>query len=208
MSENTEETGSENSKKLNDSVGDLDDSLLLDPFQESFQRGREEGHKKGLQRGFDEGYLLGCKKAWEYHFELGYYSSFVSEVASEMQINLTDSRSTALEQVSNGVQMLAMEDAVNSSLQKSERIARNVRSLLHEIKSFPNADEILPSEDDKNESYSGEVEVEALRQPDIALLMQRIRAKVCIFLIHARCHRYEENLAQSSSCLPLQPWTV
>jgi hypothetical protein len=63
---------------------------LLNPYEESIQKGSKEGIEAGLKAGFDDGYHLGRVKALEIGFELGYMHSVASN-ALETLSNLNNS---------------------------------------------------------------------------------------------------------------------
>lgn len=151
----------------------LDCDELLNPYSINHINGQEEGEKVGLQRGFDEGYVLGCKKSWEYHFEVGYYLSFVRDIALEFPISSLKSSITSSSIVTGDTIC-----NLTASIEKSNRIARNILAIIEEIESFPGSDEILGNNGKKEGVVNDTGSLEST-VVDVVVIMQRIRAKVC-----------------------------
>ena len=148
----------------------LDGDEILNPYANQLEAGRARGREAGLQRGNDEGYVLGCQKAWEYQFEVGYYSGVVEELERSL-LSSGDDHVTHLQQLDN-------------RSGKFQRILRNLKGLRVEIEAFPSVDELFDDPSEQNKIQTSDLRdsssEEGFSANDVAFRMQRIRAKVRI----------------------------
>jgi len=147
----------------------LDGDEILNPYANQLEGGRVRGREAGLQRGNDEGYVLGCQKAWEYQFEVGYYSGVIEELERSL-----------LSPGDDHVTHLQLDDRSG----KFQRILRNLKGLRVEIEAFPSVDELFDDLCEQNKVEASDVRdpssEEGFSANDVAFRMQRIRAKVRI----------------------------
>ena len=159
---------------------ELDSDELLNPYSRNLSVGRKEGEALGLQRGFDEGYVLGCKKSWEYKFELGYYIGFVNDIAVALDLPAFQVQRSSIENSNR------TSGATSNPTDKANRIARNISALLEEIKSFPSDDDLFRENVNSSDNFSDE-KPDGKADFDIVVSMQGIRAKVSIIEECATC---------------------
>ena len=57
---------------------------IIDPYESTLQKGKEDGHKAALQAGYNDGYQLGKLKAFEIGIELGYMLSICTMALKEI----------------------------------------------------------------------------------------------------------------------------
>lgn len=111
------------------------DELCLNPYQNSFIMGKNEGYKAGLASGFKDGEAIGRSKALEIGIELGFYEGCLSFVIDHYLPALRQGR----EHPCTGVIMRNTQ----WNKEKVDKLTKGCASLFEAIKKFPNPDEIF-----------------------------------------------------------------
>lgn len=174
---------------------------LLNPYEESIQKGSKEGVEAGLKAGFDDGYHLGRVKALEIGFELGYMHSVASNALFAL-LNLNNPSTSNGDKDNDGDENCNS----NSNSSNNDRRITRLKEFIDLIQAFYSPDELFsttripnPNHDhDHDQEYTdGGVEtLDAHEHPhqddeeenpinthnksspiDVAQKMQRIRAK-------------------------------
>ncbi len=149
---------------------------LIDPFHEISQSSKQAGRLAGRTASFREGQSIGRTKGWDVGLELGYMSSFCSEILiglkkqqqhqhdtkdesnNDDEGNNSDSNKQALQKSSN---------RTHSRFDRCTTLARDVVTLINE---FPSPQHLLHNQLDV-------VDKEQPDSLDISASIQRIRAK-------------------------------
>jgi len=76
---------------------------IIDPYESSFAKGREDGKKAALQQGYNDGFQLGKLKALEVGIELGYMSSICKMALEEIENRYSIRTGTSINNASNGL---------------------------------------------------------------------------------------------------------
>jgi hypothetical protein len=161
---------------------------ILDPYNSSLQKGKDDGRKAALQAGYNDGYQIGKLKALEIGIELSYMSSISIAILNEMN---KDKLEHSIRGDTHGNKM-----APQGNLDKKKK---RIRDLLSDIESFPKPDIIFKNGnvqdlDKTKSSHTKKVKGEStyssmndsgnqFEKNDIAALMQRLRAKFKTILV-------------------------
>ncbi len=163
---------------------------IIDPYESSFQAGKEDGRKAALDSGYNEGYQLGKLKGLELGIELGYMTSICKaalqglgdDIISDDIMKVNDSKSCASSSVDiDGSNKTQHGDSDHDHERKKKRI----KDLLDAIEAFPKPKEIFQnSRYIKTKENQEHVDVNSQNNDaDITSLMQRLRAKFKTVLV-------------------------
>ena len=189
----------ENQNEKNDNDDLFHD--IINPYESSVQKGREDGRNAAFEAGYRDGYQLGKLKALEMGIELGYMSSICTMALTKMTKRYNGSEQ--------------QQDHISSTSSSNyERKRKRIMDLLDAIESFPKAeiifqhctpkyeDKVEQEDDNNNEersstghhnniddttllSSSSREEIGNLKdvEMDIVSMMQRLRAKFKTILV-------------------------
>lgn len=125
-------------------------SPCLDSAHSSFyDTGYADGHAHGALHGLFEGRQLGQEKAWELWEEVGFYEGFARVFLSGVKGDVCGAR-------------------------RGAKAVAHARSLLALIEGFPTVNPTPAEAEDEN---GDKVVVESKDEPDLAALLQNIRAR-------------------------------
>mmetsp|Transcript_4455 Transcript_4455/g.12398 ORF Transcript_4455/g.12398 Transcript_4455/m.12398 type:complete len:205 (-) Transcript_4455:45-659(-) len=155
------------------------EDLCLDPYNDSLEKGRAEGHAAGLKSGFEDGRSLGRIKGLEIGIELGYMRGVAIAINKRV------------------MSPLEKETADTEGCGRAEKVRKVLKELINAIDSFPSPDEMFADTGDTSllNGTDGGVtgtmtRKEAMQptqeRPDIAGKLQRIRAKFKLLLVQLK----------------------
>lgn len=192
------------------------DSILLNPFDEAIQKGKEEGRNDGLEAGYNDGYHLGKVKALEIGVEIGYMRAISDSILNDLlSISINEnSQCTPVENDNN-------REMSHNSIEKIQKRILRIQDFLKQIEVFPSPDDLFSSsnQDHTDESSSNDDEDKASQdmnqnrvEPasssiDIAQKMQRLRAKFKTILVQSKLPNFtlkkvmNENISEPSSAM-------
>ena len=164
---------------------------ILDPYETTFQRGKEDGRQAALQAGYNDGYQLGKLKSLEIGVELGYMSSICTMMLHKIEKNDDQTSKDDGNIVFNSTQLRSQDlattdDNKTMNLEKTilERKRKRIHDLLKAIEEFPKPETIFSRKDKaQEENQSGDNENNYMGESDIVSTMQRLRAKFKAILV-------------------------
>ena len=168
---------------------------ILNPYEESLQKGSAEGRESGLKAGFEDGHHLGKVKALEIGVELGYMHSIASSALAQLSNDNDD--------LSQSDQQQLEESAIVTSLNSNDRIMARLKEFIAMIQDFPSPDVLFSANHELNstenfhdhhqdsehqftKAVSDDEDLEVSSKIDVVQKMQRIRAKFKTILVQMK----------------------
>ncbi len=143
---------------------------LIDPYESTFQKGKEDGKKAALQQGYNDGFQLGKLKALEIGIELGYMSSVCQMTLKEIENNYPKNKINVCDVLESNTIKGTLVGAVNgagTSTSAIERKRKRLRDLLDAIEAFPRPETIFKHKNctgfERDDLDLGDDEEEALQ---------------------------------------------
>ena len=176
---------------------------ILDPYESTFQQGKEDGRQAALQAGYNDGYQLGKLKSLEIGVELGYMSSICMMILQKKTGEERDQKSSSIDDGNSTLHsrqfkreeldltiITTTDDHKTRNLEEKsilqQRKRKRIHDLLKSIEEFPKPETIfsIKERDQKdNHSRNSESNYNYMGDTDIVSFMQRLRAKFKAILV-------------------------
>ena len=123
-----------------------DDDLfndILNPYESSIQRGKEDGRQAALEAGYKDGYQLGKLKAFEIGIELGYMESICNMALTNLTNHNNGNDIHQKHKGGNNEDIVSSSSPTSSSSFNHERKRKRIMDMIDAIESFPKPDIIF-----------------------------------------------------------------